>query len=406
MNKISDIKKPLLAFTDDGGSSEVIKQFAAARDWNYEPVQKGNINNAIEFLKSNPSPQVLLVDVDSSETLPESLDALADVCETGTQVVVSGFINEYSFYSWLIDVGVSGYLLKPFKLAALESVYDKAVTPSSTQPTAAEKEVKSCKIISVLGSRGGVGTSTVCVNLAWILSKHFGHKTALLDFDPRLGTTALSLDLEAGRGLKDALEKPERIDGLFIDRVMMRVNDKLSVLNSEEALEERIIGNAQAGEKIIDNIKNKFEYIIIDVPRHLSDFGSYALSRSNNIICVSEYSLVNLRDCLRYSDYCKDILKVALPMFVANKVGLAGKYQMPKADFEKGLGSKVQFEIPFASEAYLAASTGELISETAKTNPMSKALARLGDYFLADGETPQQEKKSSGLLSLFKGKNT
>src|SRR3546814_4425886 len=66
---------------------------------------------------------------------------------------------------------------------------------------------------AVIGTRGGVGASSIATSLAWLLSDKQKRPTALLDLDVHFGTNALAMDLEPGRGLTDATENPSRIDG-------------------------------------------------------------------------------------------------------------------------------------------------------------------------------------------------
>src|SRR4028119_1532759 len=91
---------------------------------------------------------------------------------------------------------------------------------------------------AVVGVRGGVGASTIATSLAWLLGERTGRSTALLDLDVHFGTGALALDLEPCRGLTDAIENPSRIDGLFIERAMVRANERLSVLSAEAPIHQ------------------------------------------------------------------------------------------------------------------------------------------------------------------------
>lgn len=395
---------PFIAFCADNESAEVLKQFVVSNGWPETVVHPGNIDTAAQFLKNNHSPKVLFVDINSADTVPASLDALADVCDPGTKVIVSGRVNEYSFYCWLVEVGISSYLLKPLTVPALEAAYKKA-SVSATPATSQEEIKKSAKIIAVVGSRGGVGTTTVSVNIGWILANQMHKKTALLDFDPQFGTVALSLDLEPVRGLREALEKPERIDGLFIDRVMAKVDDYLSILSTEEPLEDNIVIGATAAENLFKLCRAKYSHIVVDLPHNLSSFTRYAITHADYLVCVTDYTIAGLRESLRYLEYCRKVIKNKTPIFVANRVGVGGKHEMPQDEFEKGLGAKISYNIPFVLDAYAAATAGEVLAQTASHTSAVKVLTSLSHQF-ADGASivKKEESKIGGLLSMLKQK--
>ncbi|KAL8808427.1 MAG: hypothetical protein Q9200_004283, partial [Gallowayella weberi] len=100
--------------------------------------------------------------------------------------------------------------------------------------------------VAVIGTRGGVGASTMATSLAWLMSDKQGRSTALLDLDVHFGTGALALDLEPGRGLTDAIENPSRIDGLFIERAMVKASEKLAVLSAEAPINSPLLTDGAA----------------------------------------------------------------------------------------------------------------------------------------------------------------
>ena len=112
---------------------------------------------------------------------------------------------------------------------------------------------------AVIGVRGGVGASTLATSLAWLLGDKGGRSTALLDLDVHFGTGALALDLEPGRGLTDAIENPSRIDGLFIERAMVRANDKLCVLSAEAPINQPLMTDGSAFFQLQEEIRHAFE---------------------------------------------------------------------------------------------------------------------------------------------------
>ena len=121
---------------------------------------------------------------------------------------------------------------------------------------------------AVIGVRGGVGASTLATSLAWLMGDKAGRSTALLDLDVHFGTGALALDLEPGRGLTDAIENPSRIDGLFIERAMVRANEKLCVLSAEAPINQPLLTDGSAFFQLQEEIRNAFESTVLDLPRH------------------------------------------------------------------------------------------------------------------------------------------
>ena len=99
---------------------------------------------------------------------------------------------------------------------------------------------------AVIGVRGGAGATTVATSLAWLMGEKLRRSTALLDLDVHFGTGALSLDLEPGRGLTDAIENPSRIDGLFIERAMVKASEKLAVLSAEAPINQPMLTDGSA----------------------------------------------------------------------------------------------------------------------------------------------------------------
>ncbi len=393
-------KKPkFFSFCQDNADREVLKGFARAHEWDESCVMQGDISTATDYFKNHPSPVLLLVEVPSAESAPSLLDALANVCDPDTKVIIIGTINEYSFYCWLTDIGVFSYLLRPLTKDMLEKAYLKSIDV----PLPAAAEVKEpTKIIGVVGARGGVGVSTIALNLAGIFAEHAGKKIALVDIDPQAGTLSLNLDIEPARGLRDALEKPDRIDQLFIDRVMNKAHENLWVLSAEEQLKEKIHVNELTAEALLRELSNKYDIVVLDIPRNLDQFGRECLKKCHNILLVAELSLQSLRDTLRISDLLVDTFKMSPPLVVANRAGVAPKNEMSVGDFEKGITAKVVEKIVYTPDVFMV--IGNDIPSI--TNAKHAAMQPL--YSLAKQLIPslsfEVESKDKGLLGFMKKK--
>lgn len=394
-------KPAFTAFAQNESDRETLKVFATKNGFGDSCIFQGDIETATAFLKTNTSPILLLVEVSSAEAASAQLDALADVCSPETKVIIIGSVNEYSFYRWLIDIGIFSYLLRPLTLEMLEGEYKKSLSNSSAGKAALE-EKKPAQIISVIGARGGVGASTIALNLSGIFAEYSDKKIALVDIDPQEGTLSLFLDIEPARGLRDALEKPDRIDTMFIDRVMNKPHKNLCVLSAEESFSEPLHISPDTSEVFMKELSNKYDVVVLDIPRYLNQFSRECLKKSSQIIIVAELNLQSLRDTLRLSDFIRDTLKIPQPMVVINRFAMSSKNEIGIADFEKAIGIKSAVKIAYTPDIFMQVGT-DIPSVTQRKNPCMKPIYELAMQLVPDLQLPEAE-KASDLLSFFKKK--
>ena len=362
-----------------------------------DAVIKGSIITAQEKYANTISPKFLLVELGSknqAEAFAE-LDKLASVCHKDTEVIVTGDIDELSFYKKLISMGVAEYLLNPINPEQLAKILAGTAMEEKAKPSQVEK---GSKIIAVIGTRGGVGASSLALNLASIYAEK-KLPTAILDLDPEFGTIPLMLDVEPSRGLMDALEKPDRVDSLFLDRAMTKVSDNLFVLGAERAIGEAGKIDSKAAEVLLNNLKAKFSYIIIDISQ-VQEHEYYVLKNAECIV-MTELSIPGLRDTMRVYDLIKDGLGNNKITIVANKTGLNKKFETPLKDFEQGLGKKIDFTIPFEQEAYGYFENGKVMATAHKDSKFSKAVAALAAKFMGEATSSEASAKKLGVLDGF-----
>lgn len=388
-----------VAFVKEPSSNDAARSVASSHGWSESCVHYGDIRQAIVYLSEQAPPKRLLVEIPSAEAAPELLDRLADVCSPNMQVIVSGSINEFSFYSWLKSIGIEHYLLQPFDNKTLDNtLYAKAKNGS------VEREAES-KVIAVIGARGGVGTTTVATNLAWILAEKFDYKTTLLDLDPYFGSAAMAFDIMPNHGLRDALDKPDRIDSEFLARVMVQHTDKLSVFSGEESFSELISCSSSAAEALIDELCEQFEYTVVDLPTHLSSLTRSVLAQADQIAIVTELSLLGLRDALRLQEFLKDANRGdSEPIIIANRKGLAGSHELSLQEFEKSLTRNVDIVLPFTRDAFLSTNSGELLYKNTKNTGVTEGFDKLAAHFIENGAESKPPEKQS-LLSKILGRS-
>lgn len=337
-------------------------------------VNTGGIAAATEYLKNAASPRLMIVDLSESSNPMEDIDALAEVCDPGTSVISIGSANDVSLFRDLLAAGVADYLIKPISSDAISAAINNA-SHHHQRADAAPDLHKPGRLIAFIGARGGVGCSSVAMNCASIIAQVQGRRVVLVDLDLQFGTTALALDVEAGRGLREALENPARIDSLFVSSAAVSVGQNLFVLAAEEPLDGPLMFDSEALELLLAELRHSFDCIILDVPRTTAVAQWHMLATSDSICIVTDLSLPGMRDTIRLTGIAKSAAPETNLVVVANRAGADKKGEIPSREFEKSGEVKIDFVIPDDPKAYaLSSNNGKPLLTVAKSSKAVKAL--------------------------------
>jgi pilus assembly protein CpaE len=399
----SAAKEPFAAFVCDEATAELVRPIAVEHGWAPEKVSKGGLRNAVAALSVSASPAILFVDLSESADPLNDINALAEVCEPGTVVIAAGMVNDVRLYRDLLSSGLQDYLLKPFTPDQLRDTFAHAQVIVSGPRLNESSSERPHVVAAVLGARGGVGASTVATSLAWMLGDKASRSTALLDLDIHFGTGALALDIEPGRGLTDAIENPSRIDGLFIERAMVRANEKLSVLSAEAPISQPFMTDGSAFYQLQEEIRNAFESTVIDLPRPMLVQHPHLVHEAHVVIVVVEFTLAATRDAIRILSWLKANAPQAKVVLVANKVNSAVQ-EISRKDFEASIERKVDLCIPAdAKAASQAAKLGQPFAKVATSAKIAQPLAQLVALTVSAVESDETagEDAASASTSLF-----
>jgi pilus assembly protein CpaE len=299
--------------------------------------------------------------------------------------------------------GLHDYLLKPLSSAHTRDALTRAqamfAAPRNPEKPKANKHIAT----AVIGTRGGVGASTIASSLSWLFSTEHKLPTALLDLDIHFGTAALTMDLEPGRGLADAIENPSRIDGLFIERAMIRANDHLSILSAEAAISAPLLTDGSAFMALQEEFRTAFEMSVIDMPRSILINFPNILGAVNLVVVVTELTLAGARDSIRILSWLKANVGHAPVLVVANKVH-PNIAEISRADFEASIERKISHVVPFDIKAAThAAKLGQTLAEANKANKLGAAIGEVAHAVLAagDADRPIENAEKTSLLGKF-----
>ena len=391
-------RDPFAAYICDENALDVIRPVVVELGWQPEKCNKGGLRNAVQSLSVSASPAILLVDLSESGDPLNDINALAEVCEPGTVVIAVGQVNDVRLYRDLLSSGIQDYLLKPLSAQLVHDALNQALAvfmaPKGGDSDSARRHIST----AVVGTRGGVGASTLATSLAWLFSEQHKAPTALLDLDVHFGTGALSLDLEPGRGLTDAIENPSRIDPLFIERAMVRANDNLSILSAEAPISQPLMTDGAAFVQLEDEFRQAFEMTVIDLPRNMLINFPQLMADVNLVLLTCELTLASARDTIRILSWLKTNAAHAHPMIVANKVQPA-LAEISKADFEASIERKVDFMVPYDFKAASnAAKLGQVFVEANRASKATAAIRQIAERVMGadidDLSVGVQEKKS------------
>ncbi|ALE17215.1 Type II /IV secretion system ATPase TadZ /CpaE, associated with Flp pilus assembly [Altererythrobacter epoxidivorans] len=391
-------RDPFAAYICDDAALDVLRPVVIELGWQPEKCNKGGLRNAIQSLSVSASPNILLVDLSESGDPLNDINALAEVCEPGTVVIAIGQVNDVRLYRDLLASGIHDYLLKPLSAGSLRDALNQAQAVFTAPRNAEGEGVKRHISTAVVGARGGVGASTLATSLAWQFSEEHKAPTALFDLDVHFGTGALALDLEPGRGLTDAIDNPSRIDGLFIERAMIRANDNLSILSAEAPISQPLMTDGAAFVQLEEEFRQAFEMTVVDLPRNMLINFPHVLADVNLILLTTEMTLASARDTIRILSWLKTNAAHAHIMIIANKVQ-PGVAEISKADFEASIERKIDFTIPYDVKAAAnAAKLGQTFIAANKSSKASGVMKQIAERVMGASEEDlsslETEKKS------------
>ncbi|MGB3795534.1 MAG: pilus assembly protein CpaE [Alteraurantiacibacter sp.] len=398
-------REPFSAFICDESALDVLRPVVIEMGWQPEKCNKGGLRNAIQSLSIAASPAILMVDLSESGDPLNDINALAEVCEPGTVVIAVGQVNDVRLYRDLLASGIHDYLLKPLSAGQLRDALTQAQSVFSSPRNAEGEGEREHVATAVVGTRGGVGASTLATSLAWLFSTEHQRSTALLDLDVHFGTGALALDLEPGRGLTDAIENPSRIDGLFIERAMIRANDNLAIMSAEAPINSPMMTDGTAFLQLEEEFRQAFDMTVIDMPRNMLINFPHLLTDVNVVTLVTELTLASARDAIRILSWLKTNAPSCHPLIVCNKMQ-SGTAEISKADFEASIERKINFHINFDQKAAAnAAKLGQTFIEANKSSKTVGPIREIAKMIVGvsddDGASIDEAGQKGSMLGKF-----
>lgn len=364
----------VLAFYESDDARQAIERVVSDRRLNRASIDliEGGLPAALEHLKDNPTPNLLLIESRAaSAQLIEQIDALAEFCEEGVEVMVIGATNDIQLYRQLVARGVSEYLVPPVQpMQVIQSIATLFADPD--QPFLG-------RTVGVIGAKGGVGASTIAHNLAWSLAENARVNTTLVDLDLSFGTTALDFNDDNAQTVLDALTDPDRADDTVIEKLLSKPTSHLSLFTAPATINRALDIPTEAYDVVIEGVRRNVPFVVLDLPHLWSDWMENTLVSANDVIIVCQPDLASLRNGKNLIDRLTAERSNDLPpRVVVNMAGVPKRPEIPIKDFAGAIGVEPDIILPFDPQLFgTAANNGQMLSEADPESKPSLALDHL-----------------------------
>jgi pilus assembly protein CpaE len=345
-------------------------------------VQMGGITAAVEAYRNSPTQNVICLETDMrGEDILTGLDDLAEVCDAGTRVIVVGRFNDIILYRELLRRGVSDYMIAPLRPIDIVRAVCGLFSAPDAKPVGRQ--------IAVVGAKGGVGASTVAHNIAWAIARDLSLDSVVTDLDLAFGTAGLDYNQDPPQGIADAVFSPDRVDTAFIDRLLSKCADHLSLLAAPATLDRVYDFGADAFDSVFDTLRTTMPCIVLDVPHQWSGWTRRALVGADDILIVAAPDLANLRNTKNIFD----LLKASrpndrAPLYCLNQVGVPKRPEINASEFAKAIESQPIASIPFEPQIFgSAANNGQMIAEISATHRTTEMFLQIAQRLTGRGET-------------------
>jgi pilus assembly protein CpaE len=351
---------------------------------------------------SQTKPDIGLVAIDTDPQkgldLVRKLTALSPDCA----VLVVSSSNDGSLILQALRAGAKEFLMQPVRiedlLGALGRISERRFGHGENKP-------RGCQVIAVAGAIGGVGTTSLAVNLGCTLAAEEKNSVALIDLDLCLGDADVFLDTIPDYTLVDVSQNVTRLDFTLLKRSLTKHSSGLYLLPRPVQLEDvRLITSVDL-QRVIGLMKATFTHLVLDLSKGYTSIDMIALEMANHILLVAQLDLPCLRNVVRLMMSFNEMEGIADKVkIIINRVGLdTGHITLKKA--EETIGKEIFWQLPNDYRTMIEArNNGVPLIEQAPKAAITQSIVQLSRTLTNDGkiEAVESAGKKFGLGGLLK----
>lgn len=345
------------------------------------------------------SPQLVVIDVDADPV--QSVNLIRSIVKSnpGVSVLPASRVRDSSIILRVIRAGAREFLTLPSKGDELAETVDRLFNRKTE--TGGFSTCRSPQVIAVTGAAGGVGCTTLAVNLATTLARTPQQETVLVDFDLMLGSIDACLDIIPDQTIQGLVQNIDRLDITLLKRSTTRHSSGLFVLPHPAAMEDAAKMDPDALRRVIVLLKSAFPTVVIDTSKGLqaSDFVAFELA--DVILLVLQLDLTCLRNTSRLLQLFQEFEGLSDRVkLIANRVG-SNETEISLKKAEETLKMPISWQIPISKKSvHLARAKGVPIDSVAPGGRVHQSILEIAKG-LRPPQTADAAKPRRGLFAAF-----
>ncbi|HHV77457.1 MAG TPA: response regulator [Syntrophothermus lipocalidus] len=367
--------------------------------------EAGNGQEAVELARV-AGPDVILMDINMPEMDGIRATELISMEFPEISVIIISVQGEQEYLKRAMLAGAQEYLIKPFTADELASTVKRVVELNrkrrERQKAQAEAKNHQPKIVTVFSTKGGVGKTLICTNLAVALARQTGEKVGLVDLDLQFGDVAVMMNVYPKRTIAELMQEQYEIDAELLENYLYeRHGVKVLAAPNKPELAELVTPDGVA--RVLKAFVKNHDYVLVDTPPVFNDTTLVALDASDRILLVATLDLPTVKNIKRSVDILKTLGLLPKVKLVLNRA--SGAQSIEPEDVERVLEIKIEAYLP--SEGKLALQSvnrGQPLVLMDAAAPLSRGVYSMlglvtGSSAGQDGHTRTRPSKGRGFWS-------